>query len=99
MAAQLSIPHRLRASVETLALMRYSAAKAAVINLSKASAVELAEDRIRVNAICPGYIATPLTHTGDPAPIQRAFAKSQPWPDFGRGEHIAGTKALLFGFG
>ena len=73
----------------------YSAAKAAVINLSKASAVELAEDRIRVNAICPGYIATPLTHTGDPAPIQRAFAKSQPWPDFGRGEHIAGTALFL----
>ena len=55
----------------------------------------MAEDRIRVNAICPGYIATPLTHTGDPAPIQRAFAKSQPWPDFGRGEHIAGTALFL----
>ena len=73
----------------------YSAAKAAVINLSKSAAVELALDRIRVNAICPGYIATPLTHTGDLEGIQRAFAKSQPWPDFGRGEHIAGVALFL----
>jgi len=35
----------------------YSAAKAAVISMSKAAAVELATDRVRVNAICPGFIA------------------------------------------
>ena len=44
----------------------YSAAKAAVINLSQSSAVELAPDRIRVNAICPGFIATPLNDGGNP---------------------------------
>ena len=37
----------------------YSAAKAAVINLSRSAAVELAADHIRVNAICPGFITTP----------------------------------------
>ena len=37
----------------------YSAAKAAVISLSKSAAVELAPYRIRVNAILPGFIATP----------------------------------------
>ena len=73
----------------------YSAAKASVLNLSKSAAVELAPDHIRVNAICPGYIATPLTHSGDLAAIQRAFSKSQPWPDFGRGEHIAGVALFL----
>lgn len=38
----------------------YSAAKAAVINLTRALAMELAKDNIRVNAISPGVIATPI---------------------------------------
>ena len=36
----------------------YSAAKAAVISLTKTTAVELAPHSIRVNAICPGLIFT-----------------------------------------
>lgn len=73
----------------------YSAAKAAVISLSKSAAVELAPDRIRVNAICPGFIATPLAAAGDIEATRRSFAKSQPWPDYGRGEHIAGAALFL----
>jgi NAD(P)-dependent dehydrogenase (short-subunit alcohol dehydrogenase family) len=38
----------------------YAAAKAAVIQLTKSVSLELAEDRVRVNCICPGFIATPL---------------------------------------
>ncbi|HXZ85992.1 MAG TPA: glucose 1-dehydrogenase [Myxococcota bacterium] len=38
----------------------YAAAKAAVIQLSRSVALELAPQRVRVNAICPGFIATPL---------------------------------------
>ena len=73
----------------------YSAVKAAVISMSKAAAVELAQDRIRVNAICPGFIATPLADGGKPEAIKKSFAKSQPWPDYGRGEHIAGAALFL----
>ena len=73
----------------------YSAAKAAVINLTMSAAVELAPDLIRVNAICPGYIATPLAEGGDPEGTRIRFAKSQPWPEFGQGDHIAGA-ALFF---
>ena len=75
--------------------MVYSAAKAAVISLSKSAAVELAADRIRVNAICPGFIATPLAGMGDATSVQVAFSKGQPWPDFGKGEHIAGAALFL----
>lgn len=42
----------------------YSAAKAAVINLTRSVALELGEDNVRVNAICPGGIATPLIAKG-----------------------------------
>lgn len=73
----------------------YSAAKAAVISLSKSAAVELAEDKIRVNSICPGFIATPLAGLGDASSVESAFSKGQPWPDFGKGEHIAGAALFL----
>lgn len=39
----------------------YNAAKAAVINLSRTMALDHGKDGIRVNALCPGYIDTPLT--------------------------------------
>lgn len=38
----------------------YSVAKCAVIHLTKTVALELGEQNVRVNAICPGFIATPL---------------------------------------
>lgn len=73
----------------------YSAAKAAVVNMTRSAAVELAADRIRVNAICPGFIATPLAEAGRPEQTRERFAAAQPWPDYGRGEHIAGAALFL----
>ena len=77
--------------------MIYSAAKAAVISLSKSAATELARHRIRVNAICPGFIATPLAEGGRRDETRERFATSQPWPEFGKGEHIAGAAVFLAG--
>ena len=73
----------------------YSAAKAAVINLTRAVAIELAPARIRVNAICPGAILTPLIHKGNPEALAPILEKMQPWPEAGRGEHIAGAALFL----
>ncbi len=72
----------------------YSAAKAAVTNLVRSLALELAGDRIRVNGIAPGLIDTPLAHGGDPARLPD-MRERQPWPDRGRPEDIAATAAFL----
>lgn len=50
----------------------YSAAKAGLINLSRAIALDYARQGIRCNAICPGYVDTPLT-AGFDASARHAF--------------------------
>ena len=53
--------------------MAYSSAKAAVVNLTRAAAVELADQRIRVNCLCPGGIHTPLMRIAIPVEADQAF--------------------------
>lgn len=73
----------------------YSAAKAAVINLTRSAANELAPDRIRVNAICPGGILTPLVHRGNPDAVRARLDGLQPLPRAGEGGDIAGAALFL----
>jgi len=73
----------------------YSAAKAAVANLSVTTAAELAPHSIRVNAICPGLIFTPLMHSGDEADAEKVMRDFQPLPKRGEGSDIAGTALWL----
>jgi NAD(P)-dependent dehydrogenase (short-subunit alcohol dehydrogenase family) len=72
----------------------YSAAKAAVVNLVKNVAAEFADYRIRVNAVAPGLIMTPLLHRGHPERVA-PMASRQPWPETGAPEHIAAVVAFL----
>jgi NAD(P)-dependent dehydrogenase (short-subunit alcohol dehydrogenase family) len=75
----------------------YSSAKAAVIHMTRAAAVELAQHRIRVNCICPGGIWTPLMQKALPADTESVLARLQPWPEAGRPEDIAGAALFLAG--
>jgi NAD(P)-dependent dehydrogenase (short-subunit alcohol dehydrogenase family) len=73
----------------------YSAAKAAVANLSRSVSAELAAHRIRVNAIAPGMIKTPLAMGRREEAWDRLAREKQPWPDLGLPEHIADTALFL----
>src|SRR5215831_3546431 len=79
-------------------LHAYCAAKAGVISLTRSASIEFAKDKIRVNCICPGLIATPLTYNRIPGGEQVAtqlFADFQPWPRAGRPEDIAAMALFL----
>jgi NAD(P)-dependent dehydrogenase (short-subunit alcohol dehydrogenase family) len=77
----------------------YSAAKAAVIHLTKSVASELGESNVRVNCICPGGIATPIfgkalglaTQVADETvePMKERLAQLQPIPRAGLPKDIA----------
>ena len=74
----------------------YSAAKAAVVNLTRAVMTELAGARIRVNAIAPGLINTPLAvGEGKENSVNALIARKQPWPDMGQPSDIANTALFL----
>jgi NAD(P)-dependent dehydrogenase (short-subunit alcohol dehydrogenase family) len=63
----------------------YSASKAGVIGLTRAAAIEYAKQGIRVNAICPSVVRTPLVDhfiktSDDPAATEARFANLNPIP-------------------
>jgi NAD(P)-dependent dehydrogenase (short-subunit alcohol dehydrogenase family) len=71
----------------------YTASKHAVLGLTKAAAVEYGPIGLRVNAVQPGVIATPLTAMPDEA---RKFLESKhAMKRFGRPEEVAAVVAFL----
>ena len=72
----------------------YNASKAGVIELTRSMALELAPT-IRVNAVCPGFILTPMQEAEYTAEMQRAFADRVPLRRLGRPEDVAGLFAFL----
>jgi 2-keto-3-deoxy-L-fuconate dehydrogenase len=78
----------------------YIAAKGAIISLTRTMAVDFATDGIRVNAIAPGAIDTPLLRRSfarhaDPEPIRNASMNRHAMKRFGQAEEVAGTALHL----
>jgi len=73
----------------------YSAAKHGVIGLSKSAALEYARDNIRVNAVCPGMIDTPMTREGDKEALFDDLVARSPMGRRGTPEEIAAAALWL----
>jgi NAD(P)-dependent dehydrogenase (short-subunit alcohol dehydrogenase family) len=74
----------------------YSASKGGVVQLTKSLAIAYAPDRIRVNAVAPGWIATPLTTALQQDEARnRAILERTPLKRWGEPEDIAGPVVFL----
>lgn len=75
----------------------YSASKHGVIGLTKTAAIEYARYGIRVNAVCPGVIDTPLSRSGfaQRPRMEETFRRLHPMGRLGRPEEIGEAVAWL----
>jgi 3-oxoacyl-[acyl-carrier protein] reductase len=72
----------------------YAASKSAVIGMTKTWARELGRSGIRANAVCPGFIQTPIL-SSMPERVLAAMEQKVPLGRLGRPEEIAATFAFL----
>lgn len=77
-------------------LPAYNASKGGVVQLTRGAALEYAKQGIRVNAVCPGVIKTPMVDrvTGGTPEGEAAFAAGEPVGRLGRPEEVA--KAVVW---
>jgi 3-hydroxybutyrate dehydrogenase len=84
----------------------YIAAKHGIIGLTKTTALETAEEKITANAICPGYVLTPIVEKQIPDTmkeynmsreevIENVMLKRQPSKEFATVEQMGGTAIFL----
>jgi 3-hydroxybutyrate dehydrogenase len=84
----------------------YVAAKHGIVGLTKTTALETARDPITANAICPGYVLTPLVEAQIPDTmekygmdreevIEKVMLERQPSKSFATVEQIGGTAVFL----
>lgn len=74
----------------------YSATKGAIIQMTRSLALTYARDNIRVNAIAPGYVDTPILAMV-PKEMKDAMANQLPIGRFGKDEEIANLICYLLG--
>src|SRR6201996_6030170 len=88
--------------VGTPGMPAYVASKHAVIGLTKTAAGEVAQQGIRVNAVCPGPVDTRMIHAleaqlspGDPAAVNRRYQSAIPTGRYSTAEEIANMVLFL----
>jgi len=72
----------------------YNASKSGVIELSRSMALELGPT-IRVNAVCPGFIMTPMQEAEYTPEMQQAFYEKLPLKRLGKPDDVASLFAFL----
>lgn len=83
-----------------LDLAAYSAAKGGLVAMTRALATEFATDGIRVNAICPGTLTTPMTDeyletSDDQAGLMQALIRKHPLGRLGSADDVAHAALFL----
>lgn len=78
----------------------YTATKGAVLQFTRALALDLAPRQIRVNAVCPGVIDTPLTdaflaRADDPEALRADYAATSPLNRMGTAREVANCVLFL----
>ncbi|MEV0964466.1 MULTISPECIES: SDR family NAD(P)-dependent oxidoreductase [unclassified Streptomyces] len=75
----------------------YAATKHAILGLTRVAAIELAAKRIRVNAVCPGAVDTPMSNPdgADPEALDELYRRLVPLGRVGRPEEVARLALFL----
>ena len=73
----------------------YTASKHGVSGLTRSAAVEYGDSGVRINAICPGFISTPLLHSTVTEEAAKAMAARHPMNRLGTPSEIADAVAFL----
>ena len=78
----------------------YSLTKGAVMNFTRAVAAEAGRDGVRINAVCPGFIETPLGNQyfeaqSDPEKAKERAKRQYPLGRLGKAEEVADAIAFL----
>jgi NAD(P)-dependent dehydrogenase (short-subunit alcohol dehydrogenase family) len=82
----------------------YNASKAGVVALTRSLALQVGRDGVRVNAVCPGFVITPLNEhiildAPDPEAKEREMATPYPLGRLGRPADVASAILFLAGEG
>jgi NAD(P)-dependent dehydrogenase (short-subunit alcohol dehydrogenase family) len=75
--------------------LNYSAAKGAIVQLTKSTAIELTPHNIQVNAIAPGWIETDMTAPVRTTAINDEILARTPAGRWGQPQELAGTAVYL----